>query len=544
MCTSSKQALVGIRTRHGSDLRKSAAAVKGDVKEMAHSYRCPALLVLIGIIVLISAPAQVSFAANLLSNPGFEAGCPATYGSGGAAGSGYGWNWKFPGAWSYAWVEPDLPCPLIYNGTMSLSMHTSANGWIQLWQDAAVAPEAEYTASVWVHGVDCSGTGAGFGAAATDAAGLWVLELDAAGNVVKDHGKQLITTPSAEYIQKAMTFTTNGSTTQVRYVIETVIACPYALGHVSFDDCVLDGPPAPEPEPGRICQLAPVQGGQQYTARARFRAVTTDPEATYWGNPEVDQWAALYVLEYDAAGNAIGSERRALAAETMDWESLTVNTFTTDTNTGFVEIGGVALMREKYNVAASRAVFDTFALEGPRSTSPAMTVSQMKMLADGSAAQALGKVVTAAFSGYFYIEEADRSSGIKVLGTAKAGDVVEILGSVQTQDGEKTLIPKVFGARSGGSVPEPLGVINRSVSAQFGAPVVGLYTKTWGRVDATGGNPFTLTDGSGASLKVYAPSGYSALPGDYVNVVGCLGAEMSGSDVVTVVRAVSVAKTD
>jgi len=66
--------------------------------------------------------------------------------------------------------------------------------------------------------------------------------------------------------------------------------------------------------------------------------------------------------------------------------------------------------------------------------------------------------------------------------------------------------------------------------------------KAWGKVDAQGGNPFTIDDGSGLNLKVYGPSDYSAVPGDYVAATGALGAEMSGPDVIPVLRAVTVEK--
>jgi hypothetical protein len=155
-----------------------------------------------------------------------------------------------------------------------------------------------------------------------------------------------------------------------------------------------------------------------------------------------------------------------------------------------------------------------------------------------------GKVVSSAFDGFFYIEEGDRTSGIKVTGTAAAGDLVTVIGWLRTVNGERTLVSTSVSAAAGGTIPKPLGMNNKAVEGQSGLSGVGLYVTTWGRADTVGGNPFTLTDGSGASLKVYAPSGYSATPSDYVKVIGALGAELSGADVVPVLRAVSVTKAD
>jgi hypothetical protein len=63
----------------------------------------------------------------------------------------------------------------------------------------------------------------------------------------------------------------------------------------------------------------------------------------------------------------------------------------------------------------------------------------------------------------------------------------------------------------------------------------------WGKVDETGGNPFTMSDGSGNPIKVYRSGTYTATPGDYVMVVGALGSELAtdGTTVVPVVRATS-----
>lgn len=44
------------------------------------------------------------------------------------------------------------------------------------------------------------------------------------------------------------------------------------------------------------------------------------------------------------------------------------------------------------------------------------TVADAKEAADGTMVQMTGKVMTCEFSEFFYIEEADRSAGIKVIG--------------------------------------------------------------------------------------------------------------------------------
>jgi N-acetylmuramoyl-L-alanine amidase len=62
-----------------------------------------------------------------------------------------------------------------------------------------------------------------------------------------------------------------------------------------------------------------------------------------------------------------------------------------------------------------------------------------KELADGTSLKFCGKVVSAAYSGAFYVVEIDRVSGIKVVsGTAvQIGDTVDVTGTMQTAGGER-----------------------------------------------------------------------------------------------------------
>jgi len=124
-----------------------------------------------------------------------------------------------------------------------------------------------------------------------------------------------------------------------------------------------------------------------------------------------------------------------------------------------------------------------------------------------------------------------------------AGHVINVFGKVETVDGEKQITCVALTRTGSGTVPAPVGLNNRA-TAPVGLSAVGLRCTVWGRVDAVGGNPFTIDDGSGLNLKVYGPSGYSAVPNDYVAVVGVLGSEISGTDTVPVMRAQSVEKKD
>lgn len=66
---------------------------------------------------------------------------------------------------------------------------------------------------------------------------------------------------------------------------------------------------------------------------------------------------------------------------------------------------------------------------------------QAKAFADGATMSLKGVVVTAAFNGYFYVEDTDRRSGIRVISTTPVheGDVVDVTGTLATVDGERRI---------------------------------------------------------------------------------------------------------
>jgi hypothetical protein len=119
--------------------------------------------------------------------------------------------------------------------------------------------------------------------------------------------------------------------------------------------------------------------------------------------------------------------------------------------------------------------------------------------------------------------------------------VVDVLGTITTVDSaEKAIAATAITRRSQAAIPAALGTPNKNLV--LGAPTVGLYMKLWGRVDSVNASTgtFTITDGSGNSLKVYG----TATAGDYVQVIGAIGAEKPATSVVPVVRAVSATKVN
>lgn len=180
---------------------------------------------------------------------------------------------------------------------------------------------------------------------------------------------------------------------------------------------------------------------------------------------------------------------------------------------------------------------------------PPSTIALTRQVKDGYPASLQGKVVTGyfehpdSFLSFFYIEETDRSGGIKVItpdnGWGAAGDIVNVEGSVWTIDGEKVIVASSVESTtpSNPSISAPLGVVNKTIMSSFKkttASCQGLRVKTTGRVTYTFLNMMYVDDGSqvadgtpeqAAGVRVYCSTGTSldALLGKYIAVTGCLG---------------------
>jgi len=612
-----------------------------------------------------------AYAENLVVNPGFESGAPkAELLPEGSTYTAASWTVKSDQNVCSFYQETGIGWgggPVYYSGTSALRVYQYAYDAVvgTAWQELRVAPNAEYTASVWVYTRGEEGQ-PGFGSYLTDWAGVVAEELDADGVVLHTYDNGF-TDGVNSYRQASVPFTTDTETRKVRFILTAAFSCRYNQGHLKFDDCSLEGPAPPaklagtvtsggsflegasvevaaqgksatsgpggsytitdlagaagetvrasksgyyaqrkgrnlvpgettgcdfdltavgsnlllnagfddgwgnawngmaafsvSPESwyaqnyppgyffsgeeatficnwdngthggydGRIYQIASVKPGTSYTAVGRFHASEVAAYGSVWGNLGDAQVGALYVQEYAADGTPIGSEQRVYGQETKAWETLSLPS-TTDANTAYVAVGGYAYMLDRLTWTLARATFDSFELNGP-----GISLGSLEALPDNAPVSVVGKVVTASFDGFFYVEEADRSSGIKVTGTTAAGDIVRVAGKMETVNGERQITSTFIERSPDGTIPAPLGMNNRSTKEPL---PVGLYVTVWGKVTSAETGYFTMTDGSGQNLKVYG----SGTLNDYVRVEGPLGAELDGSDVIPVVRAVSVIK--
>lgn len=185
-------------------------------------------------------------------------------------------------------------------------------------------------------------------------------------------------------------------------------------------------------------------------------------------------------------------------------------------------------------------------------------VSAARPVADGTAVQLTGKVVTRSFGGIFYVQEDDRSAGIRVVWPASItpGTIVNVKGRMATKDGEREIEAVLVEEEVTGTVPRPLFVTHRDMGGEpswaealpwigggVGAENVGLLIATAGRVESVGSDYFYLTDGSldgqtGDALPVKVLCGSLAKPVEdqMVLVTGISSASPFGAQAERAVR--------
>ena len=181
------------------------------------------------------------------------------------------------------------------------------------------------------------------------------------------------------------------------------------------------------------------------------------------------------------------------------------------------------------------------------SEEPAVEIANLreaKTQADGTVVHASGKKATtdpSDFATYFYIEEPNRNSGIRVVplgvtGTLVRGVTIDVTGTMATTPAGERYIDQATVIASGTPAPlGPVGMVNKTVggstvgtppAGQYGVPGgtgtnnVGLLVRVWGKVLSSGSDYLIIDDGSGVSLRVDTTGAPSVPTTGYVLVTG------------------------
>lgn len=139
------------------------------------------------------------------------------------------------------------------------------------------------------------------------------------------------------------------------------------------------------------------------------------------------------------------------------------------------------------------------------------TIDAARGAANGTLVAVDGKVVSRCFGGYFYMQEANGTSGIRVLSSSTAvapGKVVNVIGTVGVSpSGEKQIAAQVVGVAGEAEVrPFAMGSRHLGGVAAAGRPGVfegigpnntGALVRVFGRVTSSGSGYVYVDDGSG-----------------------------------------------
>ena len=255
----------------------------------------------------------------------------------------------------------------------------------------------------------------------------------------------------------------------------------------------------------------------------------------------------------------------------------------TSVTTEYTDTGVASNTIYSYTVSAYDAVGNNSAQSSPPATAATMSAigtAAAKQLPDGSIVGLVSKIVTAVFGDHFYVEESDRSMGIRVTpvempaGLA-AGKTVDVGGTMATNsDGERHIVGASVYLNGTGSV-DPLALSNKAIGGgdwlydpgsgagqqglreyrfvkELGQRVIvdvsglnniGSLVRSWGKVTYAGTGYYYIDDGSGLDddsghigVKVEA-TGLTIPPeNSYVVVTGISSCYRSAGELYRLVR--------
>lgn len=310
--------------------------------------------------------------------------------------------------------------------------------------------------------------------------------------------------------------------------------------------------------------------------------LTVKPSTQYYNSlyrrTSVSSGSATFMLvfeEYDSSKTIIGGSKYHYPGASATWQQSGVNYTTSataayartwvgiyangSTTTGSMWVDDVQLRQTSFYYTDSSAATTDLWTVG----TAVPTIGAAKQRADSGVIILSDKVITAKFTDCFYIEESNRSSGIRVEGTTTAavGDRVDVGGTLGTTNGERRLSSASVAYKSTGSRIGPVGVVGDSLGGVAlnaytpgvyqgrGLNNVGLFVRVWGRVTYADSSVFYLDDGSvcddgsgheGFRINISSPAaGESIAPppvGQFVCVTGISTTAVVGLNNVRCVR--------
>lgn len=156
------------------------------------------------------------------------------------------------------------------------------------------------------------------------------------------------------------------------------------------------------------------------------------------------------------------------------------------------------------------------------------SIASAKGLADGASVELAGKTLYLKWPGFGYIEETDRTNGIRVEGAVSANQGYEVLlvGTLHKPAGQEPSITVATMVSGGAASVVPLGSKNSSLGSGM---LDGLFVTAWGKVTSVGTNSYVIKDGSNdAGITVNTQAAPASGVGDSATVRGAAGISGAG----------------
>lgn len=153
-----------------------------------------------------------------------------------------------------------------------------------------------------------------------------------------------------------------------------------------------------------------------------------------------------------------------------------------------------------------------------------------------------GPIVTRVYDDFFYLEDYDRTSGIRVNYSGKMpfeGTTPIINGTIRTVDGERVIIANSVSAGEPMTIPQPLAMNGKTPN--IGLSPVGLLVRIASRVTNSETGSFTLCDGYAQGVNVLTYGIDSPANGSFMAVTGALGKDSNGNPVLHVNSSADIA---
>ncbi len=175
-------------------------------------------------------------------------------------------------------------------------------------------------------------------------------------------------------------------------------------------------------------------------------------------------------------------------------------------------------------------------------------IGEAKKRPEGTSVYLPGKVVTAVFADCVFIEEPNRSAGIRCLvgsSDLQVGSLVNALGTVRIENGEKVLSDAHITRLDIGTAGDlsPVCMSGRTM-LKPGLDVTGLLVRVFGKVTKAGAYYYVLSDGfpvtsprGAQGIEIRAGAAVIPAVGTYTAVTGVISRELVNGVPVLVIRA-------